>query len=108
MHASRVVGSDTLYEFNRGELEVSRYYPVGRRGVLAWRVRTGAIVPLRNVTVDTQSVQFVPPDQRFYGGGPNSVRGYAPNELGPPGYVSDSGVVNGTHRTFFHGQTAPT
>jgi len=108
MHASRVVGSDTLYEFNRGELEVSRYHPIGRRGVLAWRVRTGAIVPLRNVTVDTQSVQFVPPDQRFYGGGPNSVRGYARNELGPRVYVSDSVVVNGTERTFFDVQTAPT
>src|SRR6266576_2847741 len=37
MHASRLVGSDTLYEFNRGQFEVSYYYPLGRRGVLAWR-----------------------------------------------------------------------
>jgi len=29
----------------------------------------------------------VPPDQRFYGGGPNSVRGYGRNELGPRVYV---------------------
>src|SRR5207247_1975886 len=36
MHASRIVYSDTLYEFNRGELEASRYYPLGRRAVFAW------------------------------------------------------------------------
>ena len=108
MHASRLVGSDTLYEFNRGDLEVSRYYPLGRRGALAWRVRTGAIVPARNITLAGQSVQFVPPDQRFYGGGPNSVRGYARNELGPRVYVSDSLVVNGTDSTFLDVHTAPT
>src|SRR5205807_1517446 len=34
-HSSRLVGSDTLYEFNRGQLEVSRYYPIGRRGAFA-------------------------------------------------------------------------
>src|SRR5438445_11952041 len=86
MHASRLVYSDTLYEFNRGELEASRYYPLGRRGVFAWRVRAGAIV-LGRITLAGQSVHFVPPDQRFYGGGPNSVRGYGRNELGPRVYV---------------------
>jgi outer membrane protein assembly factor BamA len=29
----------------------------------------------------------VPPEQRFYAGGPNSVRGYGANELGPRVYV---------------------
>jgi len=28
VHASRYVLSDTLYEFNRGELEISKYYPL--------------------------------------------------------------------------------
>jgi len=27
--------------------------------------------------------QYVPPQERFYGGGPSSVRGYGQNELGP-------------------------
>src|SRR3989441_2591590 len=89
MHASRLVGSDTLYDFNRGELEVSQYHPLGRRGVFAWRFRGGAILPARRITLSGQSVRFVPPDQRFYGGGPNSVRGYARNELGPRVYVTD-------------------
>src|SRR2546426_621705 len=108
MHASRLVYSDTLYEFNRGELEASRYYPLGRRGVFAWRVRAGAIV-LGRITLAGQSVHFVPPDQRFYGGGPNSVRGYARNELGPRVYVTDSiDVGGGGDSTFLHLTASPT
>jgi len=86
LHASRLVGSGSLYEFNRGEIEVAKYYPVGRRTVFAWRARGGTILP-RNVTLGGQRVGYVPPDQRFYGGGPNSVRGYGRNELGPNVYV---------------------
>ncbi|HLB81654.1 MAG TPA: BamA/TamA family outer membrane protein [Gemmatimonadales bacterium] len=99
-HSSRLVGSDTLYEFNRGQLEVSRYYPIGRRGAFAWRLLGGTILPARRVSFAGQSVRFVPPDQRFYGGGPNSVRGYARNELGPRVYVTDSVEVNGADTTY--------
>src|SRR5436853_3381421 len=97
MHASRLVGSDTLYEFNRGQFEVSNYYPLGRRGVLAWRVLAGTIVPARRIALAGQSVHFIPPDQRFYGGGPNSVRGYARNELGPRVYVTND-TTGGVYR----------
>ena len=86
LHASRLVGSQAPYEFNRGEVEVARYYPIGRRNVFAWRVRGGTILP-RNIQLSGQTVAYVPPDQRFYGGGPNSVRGYGRNELGPRVYV---------------------
>ena len=96
VHASRYVLSDTLYEFNRGELEMSKYYAVTRRSVLAWRIRGGTILPQR-LSLLGQSVQFVPPDQRFYAGGPNSVRGYSRNGLGPRVYVSDT-VINDTLR----------
>jgi outer membrane protein insertion porin family len=85
LHASRLVGSGSLYEFNRGEVEVSKYYPIGRRTVFAWRARGGTILP-RKITLQGQGVRYVPPDQRFYGGGPNSVRGYGRNELGPIAY----------------------
>ena len=101
MHASRLVGSDTLYEFNRGQFEVSYYYPLGRRGVLAWRALAGTIVPARRIALAGQSVHFIPPDQRFYGGGPNSVRGYARNELGPRVYVT-----NDTTGGVYHNVTA--
>ncbi len=86
LHASRNVGSQAPYEFNRGEVEVAKYHPIGRRTVFAWRVRGGTILP-RNIDLGGQSVGYVPPDQRFYGGGPNSVRGYGRNELGPRVYV---------------------
>jgi outer membrane protein assembly complex protein YaeT len=86
LHASRFVGSQAPYEFNRGELEVAKYYPLGRRSVFAWRIRGGTILP-RNISLAGQNVGYVPPDQRFYGGGPNSVRGYGRNELGPRVYV---------------------
>jgi outer membrane protein insertion porin family len=80
------VGSQAPYEFNRGEIEVAKYHPIGRRTVFAWRVRGGTILP-RNISLSGQSVGYVPPDQRFYGGGPSSVRGYGRNELGPRVYV---------------------
>lgn len=86
LHASRAVGSEAPYEFNRGELEISRYHPIGRRTVFAWRVRGGTILP-QDITLGPQRVGFVPPDQRFYSGGPNSVRGFGRNELGPRVYV---------------------
>jgi outer membrane protein assembly complex protein YaeT len=107
VHASRYVLSDTLYEFNRGELEVSKYYPLSRRTVLAWRIRGGTILPQR-ISLLGQSVKFVPPDQRFYAGGPNSVRGFARNELGPRVYVSDSFDVSGTDTTYRNVQASPT
>jgi len=86
LHASRFVGSQAPYEFNRGELEIAKYHPLGRRTVFAWRIRGGTILP-RNISLSGQNVGYVPPDQRFYGGGPNSVRGYGRNELGPRVYV---------------------
>ncbi|HET7295858.1 MAG TPA: BamA/TamA family outer membrane protein [Gemmatimonadales bacterium] len=108
MHSSRLVGSDTLYEFNRGQLEVAHYYPIGRRGAFAWRVLGGTIVPARQITLSGQSVRFVPPDQRFYAGGPNSVRGYARNELGPRVYVTDSIEVQGSDTTYRNLRASPT
>ena len=63
------------------------------------------IVPAGNISLAGQSVRFVPPEQRFYGGGPNSVRGYARNELGPRVYVTDS---IGADSTFENVRAAPT
>ncbi len=86
LHSSRLLGSDTLYEFNRGEVEIARYIPFGRRGVFAWRLHAGALLPAR-LQLLGQNVRFVPPEQRFYAGGPSSVRGYRANEMGPRVYV---------------------
>jgi len=107
VHASRYVLSDTLYEFNRGELEIAKYYPLSRRSAFAWRIRGGTIVPQR-ISLLGQSVKFVPPDQRFYAGGPNSVRGFARNELGPRVYVSDTRQITGTDTTYTSIRASPT
>src|SRR5213076_390082 len=107
VHASRYVLSDTSYEFNRGELEVAKYYPLSRRSAFAWRIRGGTILPQR-LSLLGQSTQFVPPDQRFYAGGANSVRGYARNELGPRVYVTDSIIVQGTDTTLRNLHASPT
>jgi outer membrane protein assembly factor BamA len=67
--------------------------------VFAWRIHAGAILP-RNIDLSGQQVGYVPPDQRFYGGGPNSVRGYGLNEMGPRVYVisdtSNAALVDST------------
>jgi outer membrane protein assembly factor BamA len=111
LHASRAVGSKKPYEFNRGEIEISRYYPIGRRTVFAWRVRGGTILP-QDITLSGQPVGYVPPDQRFYAGGPNSVRGYGRNDLGPRVYITDSLTIDASgptpDTTFYNVRTAPT
>ena len=40
-----------------------------------------------SVALDSASGNFIPPEERYYAGGPNDVRGYNVNELGPVVYV---------------------
>jgi outer membrane protein assembly complex protein YaeT len=75
--AAPVIGSDTLAKFTRIQAQFAQYLPIGRRSVLAWRVQAGKIFS------PEQSLLSIPPGERFYGGGPNSVRGYGQNQLGP-------------------------
>jgi outer membrane protein insertion porin family len=103
LHSSRLLGSDPVYEFNRGELQIARYIPFGRRGVFALRLHAGALLPAR-LKLQGQSVKFVPPEQRFYAGGPNSVRGYGANELGPRVYV----ITDSSYDTTFAARTGDT
>ena len=87
MHSSPLLGSDPFFEFNRTEGELAWYKRVGRRSVLAWRVWAGAVIPrIIQLTADTS--RFIPPEHRLYAGGPNTVRGYSPNALGPLVYVT--------------------
>jgi len=84
--SSRYLGSSSFQQFVRVVSDYSRYHPVTRDAVLSWRVRGGAIFA-PTVDVITQSGNFIPPEQRFYAGGPNDVRGFDRNELGPVVYV---------------------
>ena len=46
-----------------------------------------ALIFSPEVDVGTQTGNFVPPEHRFYAGGPNDVRGFNRNELGPVVYI---------------------
>ncbi|MSR06746.1 MAG: hypothetical protein EXR93_06755 [Gemmatimonadetes bacterium] len=80
--ASPTIGSDSLSQFLKGIVDLSAYHRFGRTGVFAWRVRIGGIAP-PELGFTARAAKFVPPDERLYAGGPNSVRGYGQNELGP-------------------------
>jgi outer membrane protein assembly factor BamA len=91
--ASKYIGSSDLQQFTRVVGGMSWYRPLSRDVVLSWRLRGGLIF---SPTVDLANVSgaFIPPDQRFYGGGPNDVRGFERNELGPVIYVVPQGFAN--------------
>ncbi len=81
-YASRFLGSDSLIQFAKGVAELAAYHPIGRRTTFAWRVRGGGIVSPA-LGFSGQSVRYIPPSERFYAGGANSVRGYGQNRMGP-------------------------
>jgi outer membrane protein assembly complex protein YaeT len=85
--SSKYIGSSSSQQFTRVAGGMSWYRPLSRDAVLSWRLRGGLIF---SPTLDVGNVSgaFVPPDQRFYAGGPNDVRGYERNELGPVIYVT--------------------
>jgi outer membrane protein assembly complex protein YaeT len=85
-HSSKYIGSSILQQFTRVVGGMSWYRPLGRDVVLSWRLRGGLIFS-PSVDVANVSGAFIPPDQRFYAGGPNDVRGFERNELGPVIYV---------------------
>jgi outer membrane protein assembly factor BamA len=75
-------------------------------------VRAGTILPQR-ITLSGGDARYVPPEQRFYAGGPNSVRGYRRNELGPRVYVTSDTLppnlrVQGSDTLYADLFTAPT
>jgi len=91
-HSSRYIGSSSLQQFTRFVGAMAWYRPLSRNVVLSWRVKGGLIVS-PNVDVASGSGAFVPPEQRFYAGGPNDVRGFDRNELGPVVYVVPQSAV---------------
>ncbi len=92
--SSRLVGSSSLSEFTRFLGEAAAYRPLFRGVVLAVRARAGVVLS-PEVSLDPGAANFLPPEQRFYAGGADDVRGFARNELGPVVYVvNGSQVVN--------------
>jgi outer membrane protein assembly factor BamA len=79
--ASPFLGSDDNYLRFVGE--AARYQALSRGWTLATNVRFGRF--LRGALGPDDG--YVPPERRFYAGGPNSVRGFTRNALGPTSYV---------------------
>lgn len=94
-HASKSIGSDNNQQFNKGIADASWYTPFGQRAVLAARLRGGAVLgaDLSFRGAPFSGENFIPPQERLYAGGPNTVRGYQQNELGPVLYVAREGFV---------------
>lgn len=98
-------GGSGRSNFNKGFGEVSLYRSLGPSIVMALRAQGGAIFDATSLDAETG---FVPPQERLYAGGPNSVRGFSQNQLGPLVYVFldqdrtaiDSAVVGGVTRYF--------
>ncbi|HEU4647965.1 MAG TPA: BamA/TamA family outer membrane protein [Gemmatimonadales bacterium] len=90
--ASKYLGSSSLQQFTRFLGDIAWYRPLSRDVVVSWRLRGGLIFS-PHVAVGTLNNAFVPPEQRFYAGGPNDVRGFGRNELGPIVYVVQDTVL---------------
>ena len=81
--ADRLTGSD--YSYVRAFADGSLYSAIDSRTILAFRLRAGRISPggfESQAAVDRFS-EVVPSQKRFYGGGANSIRGFAQSTLGP-------------------------
>jgi len=92
--AERWLGSQVV--FDRVVGEAIRYMPLGHRRVLALRLR-GGIIRADLSTIGQQNLRYVPPPDRFYAGGPSTIRGFGRNEMGPVVYVADSVKSDGTY-----------
>lgn len=88
-YASRLIGSDDNYL--RLLADGSMYRQVKKGYVVQLRLFGGTFFEglLSNET------GFIPPQKRFYAGGPTTVRGFRRNELGPTVYVARPRTVKG-------------
>jgi outer membrane protein insertion porin family/translocation and assembly module TamA len=95
--SSRVLGSASDLQFNKGTIDGAWYRPV-RGGTLAARLRFGAVIGTRLALEDDIGF-FIPPQERLFAGGATSVRGFQQNELGALVYIAqdppDTTFING-------------
>ncbi|MBW3629868.1 MAG: BamA/TamA family outer membrane protein [Gemmatimonadetes bacterium] len=81
--AATALGSDDRYLSALGE--VVGYRPIRAGWTLAGRLQAGQFLTGRLGLEE----DFIPPERRFYAGGPSTVRGFSPNALGPQAYVTN-------------------
>lgn len=85
--AGKEIGSDRDLQFIKGLADGSFYRPVRPAVTFAARLRLGSVLGRTFSFGDT--VGFVPPEERLYGGGAASVRGFQQNELGDLIYIAE-------------------
>lgn len=96
-HSSPLVLSESGLQFNTALTDISQYVDVGGGNVLALHLRAGAVFGRSFLA----AANFIPPQERMYAGGPNSVRGFAQNELGALTYIAPSYTVDTTAKGIF-------
>jgi outer membrane protein assembly factor BamA len=88
-YSSPIIGSSNLQQFIKFQADAAWYHALTREVTLAWRLRAGVLFA-PTVDVNGNASEFVPPEHRFYAGGPNDVRGFDVNGLGPLVYVAET------------------
>lgn len=88
-YSSPIIGSSNLQQFIKFQADAAWYHALTREITLAWRLRAGVLFA-PTVDVNGNASEFVPPEHRFYAGGPNDVRGFDVNGLGPLVYVAQT------------------
>jgi outer membrane protein assembly factor BamA len=97
--SAQLLGSSESQQFVQLVANRAWYRTLSREAVLSFRLRAGAMwAPLTSFNVLEQT-HYIPPANRFYAGGPNDVRGYQLNGLGPINYliVNDSATIDTTN-----------
>jgi outer membrane protein assembly factor BamA len=89
--AAKEIGSDNDLQFIKGLVDGSFYRPASRSVTFAARLRFGSVLG-RSFSF-SDSVGFVPPEERLYAGGAASVRGFQQNELGDLIYIAEDAPV---------------
>lgn len=92
--SAQVLGSSETQQFIQLVADRAWYRAISRQTVLSFRLRAGAMwAPLTTFSDASQPTNYIPPANRFYAGGPNDVRGYQLNGLGPINYLIDNDTV---------------
>ncbi len=61
--------------FARGQFTYLSFSPIGKRSVLAWKLRIGHIQPF------SADIGYIPFDRHFFSGGTNSIRAFGSRQL---------------------------
>ncbi len=84
--------------FTRWTGEIDRYDRIGSGTVLATALRAGTFFQTGALSPESN---FLPPEERFYAGGQNTVRGYDRNQLGPGVWFQQVGADTARRDTTF-------